>query len=78
MITRTQQLLGTAELENNVIFYLSELDTGLADDPHLLCKIIDIKDGCYQLACEQGILNTYVGRNGFQLVSNELDFPVNR
>ena len=78
MITRTQKLLGTAELEDNVIFYLSELERGLADALHLLCKLIDIKDGCYWLACEHGIFNTYVGRNIFQLVSNDLDFPVNR
>ena len=61
-------------------FFVSEFDRGLADAPHLICKIIDSKDDgvSFQLACEAGILDRYVARNGFQVESKDLVFPVNR
>ena len=44
-----------------------------------MCKVIDI-DGHfnYQLACSVGILEKYVARNAFQIVTDTVDFTISR
>ncbi len=38
---------------------------------------MDKKETNYKLACEAGIINTYVTRNGFQLLNANFEFIVN-
>ena len=75
MLSRQARLLGDVDVDMNVILFVSEFDKGMTDAPHILCKVIKIKDNVYQLACEVGILNGYFARNAFQLGSSNIDYP---
>lgn len=75
MLSRQARLLGEVDVNSHVILFVSEFDKGLTDAPYLLCQVIKIKDTCYKLACEAGVLSNYFHRNAFQLGSNNVIYP---
>ena len=79
MVNNNDKLLGKASIGDAVVFFTSDFDRGIADPPNILCKVIDIDSHfIYQLACTVGILDKYVARNAFQILSDTVEFSISR
>ncbi len=75
-VTNAQKLQKKANVNDNCILFVSELDRGVADAPNILCRIIDTRDNVnFKLACAAGVIDTWIARNGFQLEESALVFP---
>jgi hypothetical protein len=79
MVSNNEKLLGKASIGDIVVVFTIDFDRGIANPPNILCKVIDIDSHfIYQLACSVVILEKYVARIAFQIVSDTVDFSISR